>query len=464
MKGIGLSIVCAAFLAACASQLTTAERAYKAQDYAQAYQLLTPLAAKGDPVAERELGYMYEFGRGVPQDYGQSLAWFQKAAEAGDMYAQNQMGYYYEHGYGMSKDYAVAFVWYAKAATQGLSYAENNLGYDYLHGHGVPVDHRMAFGWLYKAAQQGNADAEENLGYMYERGLGTSVNMAAGVQWYQAATKRGNYRAQLFMAECYVSGKCGLTPNTTTAQIYFAEAADHQVRNSAEYDRTMKDIVYAHRLYPQAAFDARQTGTVSLSFDCPDRKAEGVTVTQSSGNSLLDDAAKQAVLDSYFPARPPQWHGDTHVDMRVEFGTPTLHGAPAPATVAPPAAATADAPATATSGYTQIAETPVQTLQEWQDAVSKILNSNKVYPEEAVAAHQTGVVRVTFVVPDRTVAAYTIDRSSGYPLLDQAVKRALADCVFPPRVPLLQGFKNFTVDVKFESGGVQLVPAAATAH
>ncbi|HEY4127183.1 MAG TPA: energy transducer TonB, partial [Gammaproteobacteria bacterium] len=112
--------------------------------------------------------------------------------------------------------------------------------------------------------------------------------------------------------------------------------------------------------------------------------------------------------------------------------------------------------------FAEAAATPVETLQELHTAIYEILDSHKVYPKEAIAAHQQGTVKVTFVVPNRTVAAYTIDRSSGYPSLDQAARQALADCLFPPKAPSLQGVTKLTVDMTFNLGSKPLVPAATT--
>jgi len=48
-------------------------------DYATALQLLRPLAEKGDPDAQINLGNMYFDGNGVPQDYVQAHKWFDLA-------------------------------------------------------------------------------------------------------------------------------------------------------------------------------------------------------------------------------------------------------------------------------------------------------------------------------------------------------------------------------------------------
>jgi predicted PurR-regulated permease PerM len=44
-------------------------------------------AEQVDASAQRMLGYMYEYGKGVPQDYKKAVKWFRKAAEQGDMSA-----------------------------------------------------------------------------------------------------------------------------------------------------------------------------------------------------------------------------------------------------------------------------------------------------------------------------------------------------------------------------------------
>jgi len=329
-------------LAGCASTNTRAlsgpDKALAAQDYVTAYEGYNALAAKGDPAAERQLGYMYENGLGVHEDFAQSVVWFRKAADAGDASAESELGYSYEHGHGVQQDYAQAFEWYSKAAAQGVPSAENNLGYDYQRGRGVAVDYAKAFHWYTLSAKHGDAAAGANLGYMLVHGLGTKVDMAAGVQWYQLAAQRDNLDAELFLAECYTSGRCGLPQNATEAQIYFSQAADHKVRNSAEYGHAVRNIVYAHRIYPHEEM-AQPSGTVRVGFVVPDRKAEDVKVTGSSTDAALDAAARQAVLDSYFPVRPASVAGDAHQDLEIKFDAPAAQAAPAATTVAAPAAA-----------------------------------------------------------------------------------------------------------------------------
>jgi hypothetical protein len=51
--------------------------AYRRGDYATAIQLWRSLAVQGNALAQHNLGFMYQIGRGVPQDG----SWYQKAAD-----------------------------------------------------------------------------------------------------------------------------------------------------------------------------------------------------------------------------------------------------------------------------------------------------------------------------------------------------------------------------------------------
>jgi uncharacterized protein len=64
-----------------AGPIEDADAATKKGDYATALKLLRPLAERGDPAAQTNLGAMYLGGQGVPQDYATALTWYRKAAD-----------------------------------------------------------------------------------------------------------------------------------------------------------------------------------------------------------------------------------------------------------------------------------------------------------------------------------------------------------------------------------------------
>ena len=62
--------------------------AYKAGDYATAMKEWLPLAKKGDPDAQRNLGMMYTYGEGVKKDLKKAVVWYTKAATQGESSSQ----------------------------------------------------------------------------------------------------------------------------------------------------------------------------------------------------------------------------------------------------------------------------------------------------------------------------------------------------------------------------------------
>jgi uncharacterized protein len=58
------------------------------------------LAAPGYAVAQFDLGFMYDSGKGVPQDYAEAVKLFRKAAEQGYAQVQHYLGISYDNGEG----------------------------------------------------------------------------------------------------------------------------------------------------------------------------------------------------------------------------------------------------------------------------------------------------------------------------------------------------------------------------
>ena len=76
-----------------------------------ALEKLRKAAENGDADAMYELGYMYHFGKGVPQNhhkadswYRKAAGWYRKAAEKGDAHAMYKLGGMYVSGRGVSQD------------------------------------------------------------------------------------------------------------------------------------------------------------------------------------------------------------------------------------------------------------------------------------------------------------------------------------------------------------------------
>jgi uncharacterized protein len=101
-----------------AGSMSDALAAYARGDYVAAAKQLTRLAAAGNARAQGLLGFMYEYGHGVPQDYVLAVMWYERGAEQGDPAAQYSLGLMYDKGKGLLPDVVVAHKWLILAAAR----------------------------------------------------------------------------------------------------------------------------------------------------------------------------------------------------------------------------------------------------------------------------------------------------------------------------------------------------------
>ena len=99
-----------------ADGLSAGKRAFARHDYVRAASLLVVEAERGSPVAQTYLGYMYQYGLGVPQDYVLATSWLHQAAEQGESTGQFLLGLLFDKGYGVPQDWVQAEVWLNLAA------------------------------------------------------------------------------------------------------------------------------------------------------------------------------------------------------------------------------------------------------------------------------------------------------------------------------------------------------------
>ncbi|MBO5924215.1 MAG: sel1 repeat family protein, partial [Lentisphaeria bacterium] len=130
-----------------------------------------------------------DYNKGVEyaekSDYTNAVYWYRKAAEQGFAKAQNNLGYCYEYAKGVEQSYYEAVNWYRKAAEQGNAGAQFNLGQCYSDAKGVEQSFYEATKWFRKAAEQGHAAAQNNLGYCYEYGKGVEQSFYEAVNWHR---------------------------------------------------------------------------------------------------------------------------------------------------------------------------------------------------------------------------------------------------------------------------------------
>ena len=75
----------------------------------------------------KNIGWLYEEGKGVAQDFRKALKWYRKGASLGNAAAENGLAGMYRDGKGVPKDLKKAVEWYRKAAAHGNRNAAKEL-------------------------------------------------------------------------------------------------------------------------------------------------------------------------------------------------------------------------------------------------------------------------------------------------------------------------------------------------
>jgi len=96
-------------------------------DYSHALASWRPLADQGNPIAQNNLGIMYDQGRIVTRDYGEAARWYREAIHRGESSASANLGRLYALGLGVETDLDEAERLFRIAAEHGVPTAENSL-------------------------------------------------------------------------------------------------------------------------------------------------------------------------------------------------------------------------------------------------------------------------------------------------------------------------------------------------
>jgi len=211
--------------------------AMERHDYAKALKLITPLATKGDALAQIMLGRMCAGGHGVPQDYAEAAKWFRLAADQGNADAETLLAGAYFSGHGVPQNYTEAMKWFRLSASQGNAEAQTYLGASYYLGQGVPQNDAEAVKWYRLAAEHGNANGQWLLGSMYEVGRGVAQNDAEAVKWYRLAAKQGNAIGQWSLGATYADGRGVLQDYAEAVKWYRLAAEQGLARAQASLGR-----------------------------------------------------------------------------------------------------------------------------------------------------------------------------------------------------------------------------------
>lgn len=90
-------------------------QAYRAKDYAKAFQHWSEAAAHGELNALNNLGYLLYNGYGVKKSYEEAIKLWRIASFAGHAESQWHLAWAYESGEGIEQDRLKAYAWYVCA-------------------------------------------------------------------------------------------------------------------------------------------------------------------------------------------------------------------------------------------------------------------------------------------------------------------------------------------------------------
>lgn len=99
-------------------------------------------------------------------DFASAFKEWQTAADQGNIEAQRNLGHLYRWGKGVQQDLTQAAFWYYTAAKGGSDSAQYNLGVMYLRGEGIPRNEEEGVLWLERAAEQNNDEAVRKLAHL----------------------------------------------------------------------------------------------------------------------------------------------------------------------------------------------------------------------------------------------------------------------------------------------------------
>ena len=156
----GISLCFSLATSATSGQLEDGLNMLPAGNWAEALRLLLPIAEKGNPIAQNQVGVIYRSGIHVPQDYTQAFNWFTKAAKQDNPSALNYLSLMYRDGQGVPADQKKALELLTKAAKLGSVDAQFDLAVMHFTGREVPKDYIRAYVWCKLAATQNDKIAQ----------------------------------------------------------------------------------------------------------------------------------------------------------------------------------------------------------------------------------------------------------------------------------------------------------------
>ncbi|CAG8490502.1 1157_t:CDS:1 [Ambispora leptoticha] len=131
------------------------------------------------------LAFFYDCGIGTRRDRTKAIELYSKNANTGDPLAQNELGYIYEN----EGDSTLALNWYNEAAKSRWPDSFDNLGRAYYDGIHVDQDFRASAYYFRLGAELGHVSSQLNMGSIYRRGNGVVKDLHSSIYWFHKLFK-----------------------------------------------------------------------------------------------------------------------------------------------------------------------------------------------------------------------------------------------------------------------------------
>lgn len=204
--------------------LQQARAAIDQRDFPRAFELLSPLAASGNAIAESRLADLFENGSGVPRDMGRAIELVKRSAEGGHACSKTHIGDYYESGVLGPRNIQEAVRWWKLGADGGCPWAYLHLGVALKDGAGAAQDKGSAVLYFERAASEGVNEAYAYLASMYRRGDFVAKDLSKAAKYYRNAAMLGHENAQYRLSLMFNSGD-GVAKDVREAYVWASISA-----------------------------------------------------------------------------------------------------------------------------------------------------------------------------------------------------------------------------------------------
>ncbi len=213
-----------------------------AKDEIEAIRLYRIGVDRGNALAEANLGFMYQTGRGgLSQNYEEAVRLYKLSAEQNNHQGQANLGAMYAGGRGgLHQDPTEAVRLFRLSADQGNAGARAAMGFMYITGSGgLPKDDNEARRLFQLAADQSNASGQAGLGIFYATGRGGLVkNDAEGIRLVRLSVEQGSSIGQYALGYAYATGKYSLPMDEAEAiRLYRLAAAQGHAAAKRELEK-----------------------------------------------------------------------------------------------------------------------------------------------------------------------------------------------------------------------------------